>query len=55
MTLLLFLGPISVGLGLLGLAAFWWSLKADQYADPKGDAVRILEDHLESGPPQKGV
>jgi cbb3-type cytochrome oxidase maturation protein len=55
MTLLLFLGPFSVALGLMGLAAFWWSLKAGQYDDPKGDAVRILDDHLEGGPPQNEV
>jgi len=50
MTILLLLGPFSVGLGLLGLAAFWWTIKADQYEDPKGDASRILEDHLRDGP-----
>jgi len=55
MTLVLFLGPFSVGLGLIGLGAFWWSLRAGQYDDPKGDAVRILDDHLEEGPPSNGV
>jgi cbb3-type cytochrome oxidase maturation protein len=50
MTLLLFLGPFSVGLGLLGLWGFAWSVRARQYDDPKGDAARILQDHLSSGP-----
>ena len=51
MTILLFLGPISVVLGLIGLAAFWWTVNNNQYEDPKGDAARILDDHLEDGPP----
>ena len=50
MNLLLFLAPISVGLGALGLAAFWWTIRAGQYEDPLGDASRILDDHLEDGP-----
>ena len=51
MTILLFLGPTSVILGLMGLAAFWWTVSHDQYEDPKGDAARILDDHLDDGPP----
>lgn len=50
MNLLLFLGPFSVGLGLLGLLGFVWSVRARQYEDPRGDAARILDDHLSSGP-----
>jgi cbb3-type cytochrome oxidase maturation protein len=50
MTVLLLLAPFSVGLGLLGLAGFWWSLRARQYEDPRGDAARILSDHLQDGP-----
>jgi cbb3-type cytochrome oxidase maturation protein len=42
MTILLFLAPFSVGLGLLAVGAFWWTLRADQYDDPVGDAARIL-------------
>ena len=51
MNLLLFLGPFSVGIGLLGLGAFAWTVRARQYEDPKGDAARILDDHLSPGPP----
>lgn len=40
----MFLGPFSVFLGLTGLVAFWWTLKAGQYEDPMGDASRILAD-----------
>ncbi|MBI1407117.1 MAG: cbb3-type cytochrome oxidase assembly protein CcoS [Caulobacter sp.] len=50
MTIVLLLAPFSLALALTGLAAFWWSLKSGQYEDPKGDAARILYDHLEDGP-----
>ncbi|HET6609360.1 MAG TPA: cbb3-type cytochrome oxidase assembly protein CcoS [Rhodopila sp.] len=39
-----FLIPISIGLGLVGLAAFFWSLNDGQYADLEGAAQRILFD-----------
>lgn len=44
MTGLAFLIPIALGLGLLGLAAFLWSMKSDQYDDLDGAANRILID-----------
>lgn len=44
MNVLVFLIPISLGLGSLGIAAFIWTLKSDQYDDPTGDAARILND-----------
>lgn len=44
MDILFILAPISVGLGLLAVAAFWWSLRDGQYEDPLGDANRILVD-----------
>ena len=50
MSILLFLAPCSVALGLLGVAAFWWTLRADQYDDPEGDAARILIDDPEDRP-----
>lgn len=50
MTILLLLAPISVGLALLGLAGFWWTLRAGQYEDPKGDAARILDDRFDAAP-----
>ena len=39
---LAFLIPIALGLGLAGLAAFFWSLRDGQYDDLDGDANRIL-------------
>lgn len=44
MTLLSVLIPIALFLGLLGLAAFIWSLNSGQYEDLDGAAERILED-----------
>jgi len=44
MTNLLFLIPAALFLGLLGLGAFLWSLKANQYDDLDGEAERILHD-----------
>ena len=41
---LIFLVPIAIGLGLLGLGAFVWSLKSGQYEDLDGAAERILID-----------
>lgn len=50
MTIVLFLAPFSLFLGGLGLGAFFWTMRAGQYDDPRGDAERILEDHLQDGP-----
>lgn len=44
MSILLFLVPMALFLGLLGLGAFLWSLKSGQYDDLEGAAWRILDD-----------
>ena len=44
MTALAWLIPIALFLGLLGLAAFLWSLRSGQFEDLEGAAYRILED-----------
>ena len=44
MTGLAFLIPIALGMGALGLAAFFWSMKSGQYDDLDGAANRILID-----------
>lgn len=44
MNVLVFLIPVSLFLGGLGLVAFVWTLNRGQYEDPKGDAERILLD-----------
>lgn len=37
-----FLIPLSIGMGLAGLAAFFWALRSGQFSDPEGDACRVL-------------
>ena len=49
MSALLYLIPIALFLGLLGLAAFLWSLRSGQYDDLDGAAERILFDDDEDG------
>ncbi len=44
MNILVVLIPVSLCLGLLGLAAFLWTIRASQYDDPLGHASRILLD-----------
>jgi cbb3-type cytochrome oxidase maturation protein len=44
MNVLVFLIPMALVLGLLGLVGFLWSLKSGQYDDLDGAAVRILND-----------
>ena len=44
MNILVVLIPVSLLLGGVGLAAFLWSLRANQYEDLEGDAWRILSD-----------
>ena len=53
MNVLVFLIPVSLFLGGLGLAAFLWSLRANQYEDLEGDAWRILSDDDDT-PPSRG-
>ncbi|MDJ0977471.1 MAG: cbb3-type cytochrome oxidase assembly protein CcoS [Erythrobacter sp.] len=44
MTGLAFLIPIALGMGMLGLLAFMWTMKSGQYEDLEGSANRILID-----------
>lgn len=41
---LIYLIPIALLMGLAGLAAFIWAVRAGQFEDPEGDACRILLD-----------
>ena len=42
--------PIALGLGLLGLGAFFWAVKSGQFEDLDGAAMRILiEDEEQDG------
>ncbi|BBE74173.1 cbb3-type cytochrome oxidase assembly protein CcoS [Oharaeibacter diazotrophicus] len=44
MNILVYLVPIALSLGLLGLAAFLWSLKTGQFEDLDGAAWRAIQD-----------
>lgn len=48
MSILLYLIPAALFLGLVGLAAFLWALRTGQFEDLDGAASRILFD--EDGP-----
>ena len=50
MSVLIYLIPIALFLGLIGLAAFIWSLKSGQYDDLDGAAQRVLLDDEENSP-----
>jgi cbb3-type cytochrome oxidase maturation protein len=43
-TVILYLLPMALGLGLAGLFAFLWALRANQYEDMDGAALRPLSD-----------
>lgn len=47
MTGLALLIPVALGMGLAGLAAFFWALRSGQFEDPEGSANRILIDEDE--------
>lgn len=52
MTGLMFLIPVALGMGALGLAMFFWAMKNGQFEDLDGAAQRILiedEDEYEDG------
>lgn len=50
MDVLRYLIPASLFLGGVGLAAFFWTLRSNQYDDPEGDSRRILTDDWDDKP-----
>ena len=44
MNVLIYLVPIALTLGLIGLSGFLWSLRNGQYNDVEGSALRVLSD-----------
>jgi cbb3-type cytochrome oxidase maturation protein len=44
MEVLVILVPLALGLGLVGLLGFLWSLKSGQYEDLEGAAWRAIAD-----------
>jgi len=51
MSALLYLIPIALLLGAVGLAAFLWALRSGQFDDLDGAANRILFDDDDDKPP----
>ncbi|MFT3973228.1 MAG: cbb3-type cytochrome oxidase assembly protein CcoS [Amaricoccus sp.] len=50
MSVLVFLIPVALILGGLGLAGFLWTLRTGQYDDLQGQAARILSDRYDDRP-----
>lgn len=50
MDILVYLIPVSLFLGGVGLAAFFWTLRTRQYDDPEGDSQRILSGDWDDRP-----
>ena len=50
MEMLVYLIPISLSLGGIGLVAFLWALRHKQYDDPEGDSRRILSTDWDDHP-----
>ena len=44
MNVLVFLVPLAIGLGLIGLLAFLWAMKTGQFDDLDGAAWRAIAD-----------
>ena len=53
MTALAWLIPAALALGGLGLAAFLWALKSNQFEDLDGAAWRALQDEETRGPKEQ--
>lgn len=51
MEVLIYLVPLALGLGLVGLAAFMWALKSGQFEDLDGAAWRAIGDEDEAPRP----
>ncbi len=50
MEVLAYLIPISLFLGGVGLVAFIYTVRSNQYDDPEGDSRRILSDEWDDRP-----
>lgn len=50
MDVLVWLIPVSLFLGGLGLAGFFWALRNRQFDDPEGDSRRILNTDYDDKP-----
>lgn len=48
MSIIVYLIPVALLLGLCGLGAFIWSIRSGQFEDMEGPAYRILDDEDDS-------
>jgi len=48
--IIVYLIPVSLFLGGLGLVAFLWTMRSSQYDDPEGDSQRILSGEWDDKP-----
>ncbi len=53
MDIIVYLIPIALTLGLLGLTGFFWAMRHQQFDDPEGDANRILFGDEPPAPPEQ--
>lgn len=48
--------PLSLVMGLIGLCAFFWAMRTNQFEDPEGNAWRVIAQENPQGnehPPEK--
>ena len=50
MNVLVYLIPVSLLLGGLGLVTFFWALRSSQFEDPEGDSRRFLSPDYDDHP-----
>ena len=55
MSLLVWLVPVALGMGLAGLLAFLWSMKSGQLEDLDGAAQRVLLNEADAPLPGTGT
>ncbi len=48
MTILLYLIPVALGLGLIGMVGFLWALRSGQFDDLEGAGQRVLFDDADA-------
>lgn len=52
MSILVLLIPVTLVMGAIGLGAFFWAMKSNQFGDLEGDARRILQTEDRPLPPR---
>lgn len=50
MNVLLYLIPVALALGLVGLTAFFWAMRSGQFEDLDGASYRMLRDDENDAP-----